>query len=59
MHVLVTEFGLPYCVLNQAKILGDVIVQVAARLERTWDDAHEVGCQSSPMCAIVPHTGKD
>ena len=57
MHVPVTEFGLPYCVLNQAKILG--YVQVAVRLEQMWDDAHEVGRQSSPACATVPHTGKD
>ena len=40
MHVLVTEIGLPCCLCNQAKILGDVIVQVAVKAEWTWDDAH-------------------
>ena len=59
MHVLVTEFALPYCGLNQAKILGYVHVGLAVRLEQMWDDAHKVGRQSSPACATVPHTGKD
>ena len=58
MHVLLTEIGLPCCLCNQAKILSDVIVQVAVKAEWTWDDAHEVGRESSSACAFVPKTAQ-
>ena len=42
MHVLLTEIGLPCCLCNQAKILGDVIDVV----------------ESSSACALVPKTAQ-
>ena len=57
MHV--TEFGLPnnlVCLFYKPKILGDVEVQVAVKVEWTRDDAHKVGCHSSPSCVLVPYT---
>ena len=42
----------------QAKILGDVIVQVAVKAEWTWVDANEVGRESSSVCVLVPKTAQ-